>query len=174
MPASIDSLASAVAYQLQQDRPVALGFEMPLFAPVPVVSSGLGKARPCDKNAPAWSSGPGASVLATGLVQVAWVLELLQARVPGTAAHLRWESFAEGQSGLLLWEAFVTRDAKGKTDEEDAAIGVAAFCAQLPTPGDADADETERPISFAAAAALWAGWNVTPLDLRSACVLVRA
>src|SRR2546423_844956 len=58
-PGSIESLARAVVFQLEQERPVALGFEMPLFVPVPVESSRLGKARPCDVNAPPWSSGPG-------------------------------------------------------------------------------------------------------------------
>ena len=173
-PGSIDSLATAVAYRLSQDQPVALGFEMPLFAPVPVESSGLGRARPSDKNAPAWSSSTGASVLATGLVQVAWLLKRLHEAVPQVPIHFRWEPFEESKAGLLLWEAFVTSDAKGGTDEEDAAIGVEAFCAQLPEPGDADADETERPISFVPALALWAGWDVGPEALRHACVLVRA
>ena len=75
---------------------------------------------------------------------------------------------------MLLWEAFVTREAKGATDEEDAAIGVNAFCAQLPNPGDANAKETEQPLSLTAAAAMWARWHVPADALRSACVLVRA
>jgi hypothetical protein len=173
-PASIDSLVTAVTYRLERGTPVALGFEMPLFAPVPLESGDLGKARPSDKDAPAWCSGIGASVLATGLVQVAWLLRRLHERVAAVPVHFRWDRFADRQSGLLLWEAFVTAGAKGETDEEDAAIGVEAFCAQLPTPGDADADETERPISFIAALAQWAGWDVDRDDFRSACVLVRA
>jgi hypothetical protein len=173
-PGSIDSLATAVACQLARGRPVALGLEMPLFAPVPSDSSLLGKARPCDKNAPSWSSGPGASVLATGLVQAAWILESVRRREPNAAAHFRWDSFAADRTGLLIWEAFVTRGAKGNSDEEDAVIGLEAFCSQLPTPGDADADDTERPFSFAAAAAHWAGWEVERDDFESACVLVRA
>src|SRR3954454_18696748 len=34
-PSSIDSLARAVIFPLQRDRPTALGVEMPLFVPVP-------------------------------------------------------------------------------------------------------------------------------------------
>ena len=86
----------------------------------------------------------------------------------------RWETFETERQGLLLWEAFVTKQAKGDTHEEDAAIGVAAFCAQLPTPGDANADDTLRPLSLVAAAATWAGWDLPPDALRQACVLVRA
>lgn len=172
--ASIDHLARAVLYQLERGRPVALGFEMPLFIPVPEASSDLGKARPCDVPSRAWSSGPGSSVLATGLPQVGWVLAFLREHGPEVPVAFRWDRFAEAQSGLLLWEAFVTKDAKGKTHEEDAKIGVNAFCGQLPSPGDANAEETLRPLSLAAACAGWAGWPVTPEDLQSACVLVRA
>jgi hypothetical protein len=147
---------------------------MPLFIPVPVVVPQLGKARPCDKNAPAWSSNVGASVLATGLPQIAWVLREVREHVPDATLHFRWDPFAGTQQGLLLWEAFVTRDAKGATDEEDATIGVKAFCAKLPNPGDANACETEHPWSLVAAAAMWAGWDVPAEALTSACVLVRA
>lgn len=38
----IGSIAQAVVYQLKQEHPVTLGFEMPLFVPVPVKSSRLG------------------------------------------------------------------------------------------------------------------------------------
>jgi hypothetical protein len=174
VPSSIESFADAVAAELLSDRPVALGFEMPLFVPVPDESSELGRARPSDINAPAWSSGIGGSVMATGLVQAAWVLERLHDAVPGLPAHTRWETFEVARRGMLIWEAFVTRDAKGSTHEEDAVIGVRAFCDQLPTPGDANADDTPRPLSLAAAAAVWAGWQVPTEALRQPCVLVRA
>jgi hypothetical protein len=173
-PASIESLAGAIVYHLERERPVALGLEMPLFVPVPAASQQLGKARPCDTNAPAWSSSVGASVLATGLPQVAWMLRHVREHLPKARLHFQWEPFAETQQGMLLWEAFVTREAKGATDEEDAAIGVNAFCAKLPNPGDANAKETEQPLSLAAAAAMWARWHVPADALRSACVLVRA
>jgi hypothetical protein len=171
---SIKSLAEAVVYQLERGRPVALGFEAPLFIPVPEDDAALGKARPCDVDAPAWSSSIGGSVMATGLAQAAWLLRYVRQRVPDTDLHLSWDEFAAARSGLLIWEAFVTRDAKGDTDEQDAINGLNAFCGQLPTPGDANAAETERPLSLAAAAAIWAGWDVSPAALRSACVLVRA
>lgn len=173
-PRSIESLARAVAHHLGRGQPVALGFEMPLFVPVPADASRLGKARPCDAKAPPWSSGPGGTVMATGLAQVPWLLRGIRELVPAANVHLRWAPFAAQRSGLLLWEAFVSGPAKGKTHEDDARIGMEAFCAQLPTPGDANADETERPFSLAAAAAVWAGWDVSADELRSACVLVRA
>jgi hypothetical protein len=173
-PSSIESLAGAVAHQLERDRPLALGFEAPLFLPVPVASSELGKARPCDVNAPAWSSQIGGSVMATGIAQLAWTLRRVRERAPATELFLQWEPFAAVGHGLLVWEAFVTRDAKGTSDEEDATIGLDAFCAQLPTPGDDNANETEAPLSLAAMAGMWAGWDLSPELLASACLVVRA
>jgi hypothetical protein len=171
---SIESFADAVAEELQQGRPVALGFEMPLFVPVPEDAGELGRARPCDAGAPSWNSPVGSNVLTTGLPQVAWVLVRLREAASDLPAFTRWEPFDDARRGLLLWEAFVTKDAKGGSHEEDAAIGIKAFCDQLPTPGDADGDETPRPLSLVAAAALWAGWPLSPDALQQACVLVRA
>jgi hypothetical protein len=173
-PSSIDALARAVEYQLKLERPVALGIESPLFLPVPEDSSLLGKTRPCDKGAPAWASNVGASVMATGIVQCAWLLEHLDRECPESEVHFRWESFDAGQSGLLLWEAFVTGEAKGDSHEADAEIGVRAFCEQLPSPGDPSARSTEHPFSIAAAAALWAGWRISADHLRDPCLVIRA
>ncbi len=112
--------------------------------------------------------------MATGIVQVAWILRYIRARVPMTDLHFHWESFSAAREGLLLWEAFVTGAAKGETHEQDAKNGIEAFCDQLPEAGDAEVKETESPLSLVAAAATWAGWDVALEDLRSACVLVRA
>jgi len=169
-PGRIDALARAVRLALEADQPVALGLEMPMFVPVPHDWRGLGRARPSDVDAPAWSSGIGASVMTTGIVQMAWIL----GELPQVELHLRWSDFAQARRGLLLWEAFVTRDAKGDSHEADARIGLEAFCAQLPEVGDESAAETERPFSLAAAAALWAGWNLDPALLHESGVLVRA
>jgi hypothetical protein len=173
-PASIESLAAALVFHLQRSRPVALGFEMPLFLPVPEDSMLLGTARPTDKNAPAWSSSTGASVLATGIVQVAWTLRTLHRQMPSTPVFLQWEPFAAAQTGLFLWEAFVSRSAKGKTHEEDAAIGLKAFCDQLPVPGEPEGKEIDGAFSPAAALAIWAGWSLPHEELRRPGVVVRA
>lgn len=173
-PANIESLSAAVAFQLEKGAPVALGFEMPLVLPIPLDWHKLGKARPNDTMAPAWSSQIGASAMATGIVQAGWVLRAVHERCPEVQLHLGWDRFTESRSGLLLWEAFVTRDAKGETDEEDAAIGVAAFCDRLPAPDDPESSEIEGPFSLAAALGGWAGWEIDQNELRRACIVVRA
>jgi len=173
-PMSIESLAAAALADLKGGRAVALGFEMPLFLPVTMAPGKLGKARATDKDAPSWSSSTGASVMATGIVQAAWVLRSLFECLPAASITTSWDRFAAERDGLLVWEAFVTRGAKGVTHEEDAAIGVKAFCNQLPAPGDAEADEVEGPLSLAAAICVWAGWPLPPAELRQMGTLVRA
>jgi hypothetical protein len=173
-PESIESLSASVVQALQAGVPVALGFEAPLFIPVPEDPSRLGKARPCDAPSPSWSSRVGASVLATAMVQIPWVLRFIHEQISDLRVHLQWPPFAEQQDGLLLWEAFVSGPAKGETHEDDARSGVQAFCEQLPNPGDSKAAETERPFSVLAAAAIWAGFDLPIEDTRSGCLLVRA
>lgn len=58
-------LVSAVAGELDAERPVALSFECPLFVPVPANPRHLGKYRKGDGDR-SWSAGPGPTVLATG------------------------------------------------------------------------------------------------------------
>jgi hypothetical protein len=173
-PKSIKSLAASVVRALHDGEPVALGFEAPLFLPVPEDPGRLGKARPCDAPSPSWSSSVGASVLATAMVQIPWTLRCIHEQVSDLRVHVQWPPFAEQQEGLLLWEAFVSGAAKGETHEEDARIGVDAFCEQLPNPGDSSATYTERPFSVLAAAAIWAGFNLPIEDTRGGCLLVRA
>jgi hypothetical protein len=173
-PGSIDALARSVCRQIERGRPVALGLEMPLFVPVPTDSQALGKARPCEKGAPPWSGGPGGAVMATGLVQAAWLLRKIRSAVGEPPLYFRWAEFADRQSGLLMWEAFVSGKAKGSDHEADARVGVEAFCKQLPNVGDSDADETEHPLSLISAAAAWAGWSFAADAIRVPCTLVRA
>jgi hypothetical protein len=173
-PESIESLAASVVHVLRDGQPVALGFEAPLFIPVPEKPDRLGKARPCDAPSPSWSSSVGASVLATAMVQIPWTLGFIHEQIPDLRVHVKWQPFAEQQDGLLLWEAFVSGAAKGDTHEEDARSGVQAFCEQLPNPGDPTAEKTERPFSVLAAATAWAGFDLPIEDMRGSCLLVRA
>jgi hypothetical protein len=173
-PDSIEAMATAIIACLRLGVPVAVGFEMPLFLPVPEVPTALGKARPTDTEAPSWSSSTGASIMATGIVQAGWVLRRVFEEVPHTPVSLTWESFAQRREGLLVWEAFVTRTAKGETHEDDARIGLEAFCLGLPDPGDPEAMEIPRPLSLAAMVCTWAGWPVPAGEFRRSGVVARA
>jgi hypothetical protein len=113
--------------------------------------------------------------MATGLVQVAWILDQVGSSVPAPAVHLSWDRFCADRAGVFIWEAFVNGPDKdpGDSHEADALIGVRPFCDQLPEPGDPRACEIQRPLSLAAAAALWAGWRLDPDLVRAPVVVVR-
>jgi hypothetical protein len=87
-PESIESLAASVVHALNDGEPVALGFEAPLFIPVPEEPIRLGKARPCDAPSPSWSSSVGASVLATAMVQIPWTLRFINEQVSDLRVHV--------------------------------------------------------------------------------------
>src|SRR5262249_11359238 len=116
-------LVEAVTPDLAAGHAVALGFERPLFARVPVAPFQLGAARPGEANRPG-SGGAGSGVLATGLVQAAWILRELRRRLPEASAYVSWDEFAQAGRGLLLWEAFVSDRAKATTHVDDATLAV--------------------------------------------------
>jgi hypothetical protein len=169
----IVELVASVADDLGAGLPVALGFECPLFVPVPEDPFRLGAARQGDGARP-WSAGAGTGALATGLVQAAWILAELRERRSDHRLHLDWEQFVSADAGLFLWEAFVTEKAKAVTHVDDATIAVDCFTAALPDPTSVHAVSAERPLSLVAAAALWAGWSGDAELLRATCLVVKA
>ena len=64
-----------------------------------------GRSRP-------WSAGAGSGALATGLVQMAWVLERVGSAVPGLRCTIRPEPWLAGNVELFVWEAFVSGTGK--------------------------------------------------------------
>jgi hypothetical protein len=166
-------LAKATVHELLSGRPVALGFECPLFVPVPDLDSALGAARKGEGNR-AWSAGAGVGALATGLVQAAWVLRAIRARCPESDLHLTWADLCASGQGLLIWEAFVSAGAKGMTHVDDATTAVAAFSAALPDPTTASAITADRPLSLAGTVGLWSGWLDEPIALHQVPLVIRA
>lgn len=168
----IVELVDAIAEDLIGGGSVALGFESPLFVPVPTQPLRLGKARSGDGNR-SWSAGAGAAAMATGLVEVAWILSELRCRCPRSKAHLDWTTFAGAGRGLFLWEAFVSAGAKATTHVDDATIAVGTFRDALPDPSAANAVRAERPLSLLGAALIWSGW-IDDLDLlHRPCLVIK-
>jgi hypothetical protein len=166
-------LVDAVAEDLVAGRGVALGFECPLFVPVPEKPLHLGMARRGEGNR-SWSASAGAGALATGLVEVAWMLSEMRSRCPESRQHLDWGQFADAGSGLFLWEAFVSAGAKAATHVDDAIIAVSAFRDALPDPTHANAISTDRPLSLLGAAMIWSGWTDDVTVLHMPCLVIKA
>lgn len=167
-------LAELIAGELSKDRRVALGFECPLFAPIPDNEQHLGKARVGEGNRP-WSAGAGSGSMATGLVQTAWILDQIRVRLgkKRCSAYLEWNDFEKADRGLLLWEAFVTGQAKGSDHIDDAKRGVEAFKSKLPRPSS-DVYVDGGAISIAGTALIWAGWLLGKEALRQQCIAIKA
>ena len=177
-------LAVDIAFALGEARKVALGFECPLWVPVAPDPKDLTKARKVDGNR-AWSAAAGTAALATGLTQVSWILDEVLRQLTAQGAqvpqvYLDWMAFSKADSGLLLWEAFVTGEAKASSapgtngHSADAMVACREFAAQLPNPAaDSAPEQTRRVRSMIGSALLWAGWSADIALLRTPCMVVR-
>ncbi len=170
----IEALADLVGGHLANGKKVALGFECPLWVPVADSPCDLTRKRKGEGNRP-WSASAGATSLATGLTEVAWVLQRIRPTVQGVEAFLDWRAFEAVQSGLFVWEAMVTGRGKTESHESDARAAVDAFHRALPDPASHDALEpASRTRSLIGAALLWAGWSKDLDLLHRPCVVIRS
>ncbi|GGO85397.1 hypothetical protein GCM10011584_05270 [Nocardioides phosphati] len=172
--AALDALGSGV--------PVALGFEAPLMVPVSPVGPvdgwmTLGRARQgetVDGHSRPWSAGAGSGALATGLVQMAWVLERIGSGIPALRCTTRPELWLAGDADLFVWEAFVSGTGKpvptGITQHAaDAAAAADTFADRLEQGSPSASDVVCTPASsfnLAAAAAAYAGLAIASNELR--------
>ena len=173
-------LAETVADDLNNKVPVALGFEYPLFVPIPQDPARLTSARKNEGQRP-WSAGAGSGALATGLTETVWLLwhvrEQLSSVKIHTRAYLEWSSFAGTGEGLFLWEAFVSDAGKGKSSTHvgDAEIAVYRFMNSLPNPDEANAITSDEEVhSLLGAALLRTGWTTDLTVLSSPCLVIKA
>lgn len=162
------TLAIRVSAALNAGHQVALGFECPLFVPVPAEMKNLGKGRDNEGNRP-WSAGAGCAAMATGLVQIAWTLQQIRRQCPGEVpVHFDLPALTRDR-GLLIWEAFVSGKSKGGSHIADAKRAVQAF-------ENADGQRrnifTDRPMSLAALALLWSGWDIDIDSVRRSCLTI--
>ena len=185
---TIDGLVEEVVGCLAAGVKVALGFECPLWVPVPDDPSGLTAGRVVDGNKP-WSAGAGASAMAAGLTETAWILREIRrglrdkgASLPST--YLDWTGFADADAGVFLWEAFVTGEAKATIVAADAAdtsgnaadalIACKEFAARQPNPAaDSDGEPSHSVRSLIGAAVLWSGWSRDLALLGAKCLVVK-
>jgi hypothetical protein len=121
-------------------------------------------------------AGAGCGSLATGLVQLTWVLDGVLRRINTTRpAFLSREKFASAQAGLFIWEAFASGSTKGKTHINDAQAAVQAFQRALPDPMKYNAIRGESTVySLAGAALLRSGWCRDVSIMEEACLVIRA
>ncbi|MEL7059830.1 MAG: hypothetical protein AAGN46_07360 [Acidobacteriota bacterium] len=167
----MEMLCARVAERLCAGDPVALGFECPTFVPLPETPQELGRSRSGEGSRP-WSAGPGSGALATGLVQVSFILDRLRRERIEASATLDWSTFADRRTGLFLWEAFLAPGRRSSSRVSDAELAVRAFSAAWPSPLGANAIVESRVVSMVGTALLRTGWEVPETVLSEPCLVI--
>jgi len=173
----IAALAERIAFDFNAGRPVALGFECPLFLPVRDDPDMVTCQRDGEAGY-AWSAGPGAQSLVLGLAETIWILRTI--RRSGIRPFLVWEAFNTAGRGLFLWEAFVTSRAAGRLQTngrshiKDAEIAVRLFARRVPRMTAASDIREEVVYSLLGAALLRTGWSKDLKLLETPCVVIKA
>ena len=156
----IEQLVVDITIEINDGKSVALGFEAPLFIPVPSDAENLSKGRTGERDR-SFAAPPGLAATTLALHQAAWILASLRencSRECGFATDFNaWPPSNERQI-LFCWEAFVSGKAHSDTHVNDAVTAVNAFSFHEQNLDQANAVTAERPLSLIGAAALWSGW----------------
>lgn len=154
-------LVQQLESDIRQGYSIALGFEAPLFIPVPEDWKDLSKGREGDGNRP-WSASSGAYVTTLGIHQSAWILKRLHESSFGkcefTLDWRRWWPPSGHQPILFCWEAFVSGGAHSNDHIGDAATAAAFFSCYEQKLQEVREVKAKCTISLIGAAALWSGW----------------
>ncbi|QFT12815.1 hypothetical protein [Vibrio sp. THAF190c] len=169
----IEDFARQISEAIHRNEKVAIGFECPLFVPMRKEPKRVNSARNGEGNR-SWSAGAGTGALATGLVEVLWVMNTISETLGyAPKAEFSWERF-QANNGIFLWEAFVTASAKGLSHADDAVIGVNAFIKSLVDFEASNAISESSVLSLVGAAALRAKWTTDIEVLSLPCHVIKA
>lgn len=171
--AGIHEFAALISSSLEKGLKVSIGFECPLFVPVREDAVSVNSARNGEGNR-SWSAGAGTGALATGIVEVLWILNQV-AKLTGRTyqAEMSWDKFLLTDT-VHFWEAFVSSTSKGTDHTDDAAKAVEAFVTALPSLSEANAITEKNVLSLVGAAALRSGWSSNLAILAEPCLVIKA
>lgn len=178
----IECLVECIAADLRRGDSVALGFEAPLFLPIPSDAKKLSRGREdLDGNRSCFAPA-GGYVAMLGLHQAAFILARLHS-LCGRDCDLsvnsdQWPPQSTGRPVLFCWEAFVSGKAHAGKDQREPHLGDAATAASC------FADRVKKKslsseaaggcLSLIGAAALWSGWRKDINVLMTPPVVVKA
>ena len=176
----IDELVRHLSEDAKVGMSIALGFESPLFMPVPDKSKDLGRGREGDGDRAMFATS-GATVTTLGIQEAAWVLKKLHDQAPETLRYtIDWRTWppAENKQTLLLWEAFVSGAASSanmdKTGHEwDAATAAVFFRDNERILNSVNAVTAENSLCLVHAAAMYADWTQNVADLHRSCLVLK-
>lgn len=179
----LEGFIDALAPHLASERSIALGFECPLYVPKRADVSLMTACRPGEVGLN-WCGGPGGSVLATGLVQVNWVLTQLARRSPHARGSTRWSEFFSGQCQLYVWEAYITsrsgveipaEDLGGISSHQgDALCGALAFQQVVVREDTFPSDFKHEPaLSLIGMNLVESGWSTDVTLMSEGCAVLK-
>ena len=180
--ADIELLVETLRRDVLQGRSIAIGFESPLFIPVPEKAEHLSRGRDGEGNR-SFSAPAGGYVTTLGVHQSAWILrELWKVARSSHTYTADWNEWPpQGRPILFCWEAFVSGDAHSAEDAKadnasharDAATAVTAFLNHERSLGNANAVSCNPRLSLLHAVALWTGWSRTLSGLHDPVLVIK-
>lgn len=166
----IEALVSFLQTDLTAGLNIALGFEAPLFVPVPKNPNEFGRSRAGEGNRP-FSAGAGASAALIGLQETTWIMHRLRDNIEKYKVIVDWQLWPPVSSTILLWEAFVSGSAKGECHTDDAVTAALEFQQRE---ASLHSDVTcERTLSLVGAAAVWSGFSADLALLKKPVLVLR-
>jgi hypothetical protein len=170
----IELLAASLRSDLTRGRSVSLGFEAPMFLPVPANARDLSRARRNEGNR-SWSAPAGLAVSTLAIHQVAWLLDnLSDLRRDGLlTTHIPDWPPQQDRQRFFCWEAFVSGDAHSDDHLFDAATAATYFLAHEDDLPRVNAVTASRPLSLFHASAIWAGWIADTKELSNQMLVLR-
>lgn len=171
----IQVLVCKLVHDLDRGYSVALGFEAPLFIPVPEDTADLSRGR-AGEGSRAWSAPAGSIVAMLGLHQAAWLLRALYRSCGGicelTLDREMWHEPAS-RPIVFCWEAFVSQGAHSESHVQDAATAAVEFVKLERDLAETNIVTAEQPLSLIGAAALWSGWTDDINYLRKPTLVIK-
>jgi len=176
---SIDELITCIVEDGKAGKTIALGFEAPLFMPVPTQSAQLNSGRQYESSRSMFAPA-GATVTTIAIHQTAWILKQLHQHL-GHRLTLTMDWLADWrkrEAHLFIWEAFVSSGGHSdpqahNSHKRDAATALQYFLANADNLDGVNSVTCENPLSLIAAAALWSGWLADVRHLHSSCLVLR-
>jgi len=171
----IQYLVDRLELDIERGYSVALGFEAPLFIPVPQDSKDLSKGRRGEGNR-SFASPVGLTACALGVHQSAWILKrLYESSYDKCVFTLDLQSWPPSghRPVLFCWEAFVSGQAHSDEHLRDAATAAVTFLSSEQDLQEANAVGADNVISLIGAVALWSGWISDLRYLRKSTLVLK-
>ena len=174
---------------------IAIGFECPLYFDMHPDDStkvtqgrkfGISKGEEIGEGDRPWSGGPGANVLVTGLAQTTWLFYDLFEKLKGKVINPpeifimdSWEVFNIEESGIFIWEAFISKDDHSNNEDKkerhfgDAKKGLNAFFDEYDKHKDDKNESNEQEyFSIIGSVLKSIGWAIKKEHLKRKCIVI--